>query len=404
MAVRLVGREVDRAAYAWSEMDGFISLDRNSYSYSVARDTSGDGAIFVGSFGIARSGRVTSLKNMLTNVFGLDVLGWQFDAETSFVEPFIPVFGGLGATAISHDGNAIAGVGRNPIGLVEAFHVAFERAPTIADFDNLPPHTLARPLSAALPIARSGVVGEKLRVFATLVNPTEIDLVGCGVVLTGTVPVDFSYQISDPTDNGPIGTSDTPVDIPVGAAQSFVLSFTRTAAFPAAVLPILFDCGNARPADVIQGLNNVVLSASDVPVADVIALARTVTSDGRVALVNQVGEFVVGAINIGPDERLTVSTVSAEPPFIIGGDDEFTTLVCQSNPATGDCIGAAAESVDVDMNTEDVMTFRVTVGIPPSSWLYPDYQHNRLQVLFTDQNGNLRGATSVAVETDFSSL
>ena len=134
-------------------------------------------------------------------------------------------------------------------------------------------------------------------------------MVGCGVVLGSPLPLNFSYQNSDPADNDPIGVPDTPVDIPADGARSFVLSFTPTAEFPATVLRLVFDCSNARSAAIVEGLNDFILSASINAEADVIATARTLTSDGRVVIVDEMGEFAVGAINIGPDESVNSSLV-----------------------------------------------------------------------------------------------
>jgi hypothetical protein len=71
--------------------------------------------------------------------------------------------------------------------------------------------------------------------------------------------------------------------------------------------------------------------------------------------------------------------------------------ICQTNPATGQCLGTAALSASTTINANATPTFAIfaaaTGGVP----FVP--QTNRIIVEFSDANEVVRGSTSVAVET-----
>jgi len=389
----LVGRAREFSPFVWSYADGFRQLIREPFAGYIARDVSADGSLVVGDFGLATAGRTAGLKNLLQNALGIEVLGWEFQSDAYALPPPAPLFGGLGATGVSDDGLTIVGAGRNPRGRVEAFRLRLDTPLSAEDFDGLPETAVSPVLGAVLPSARSGVVGSVLPVYATLANPTKIDLVACGVVLGSDVPVDFTYQTSEPLNNDLVGTPNTPVDVPAGGAQTFVLAFLPTAPFDPAAVRLVFDCSNGRPAETATGLNDLLLSASDTPVADVLAVARTPSGDG-VALLDDDGQgaFVVAGTNFGPDQRLTVSALSTSPL-------SFEAELCRSDLSTGSCVGPVAPALDVDMPRDEVVTFSVFVAA--GSLVIPDYAAHRVNVTFEGTGGAVRGATSVAVASVF---
>src|SRR5262249_59175935 len=91
--------------------------------------------------------------------------------------------------------------------------------------------------------------------FATIANAGSTTGIGCAIAPATSVPADFFYQTTDPVTNQLVGTPNTPADVPFGGLQSFVVSFTPTAAFPATNVELNFSCANARPAGPIQGGN-----------------------------------------------------------------------------------------------------------------------------------------------------
>jgi hypothetical protein len=123
------------------------------------------------------------------------------------------------------------------------------------------------------------------------------------------VPATFVYQTTDPASNLPTGSPSTPVDIPAGAAQTFVIAFTPTGSIPAALprfsassvdIELAFSCANTAPAASVSGLNTFRLTACSEPVADYVAVAPTTTQDGIVTIDGALG---VGIFAIARDQR-----------------------------------------------------------------------------------------------------
>ena len=154
-----------------------------------------------------------------------------------------------------------------------------------------------------------------------------------------------------------------------------------------------FDCANTDPAPINTGLNTLLLSASTTPVPDIVALAATTTNDGIVNIpgTNGIGAFAVATVNVGASGSITASadTGSATLPVNIS--------LCQTDPATGQCISAIDASVTTQINANATPTFGIFVqgnGNVPF-----DPAANRIFVRFKDGGGVTRGSTSVAVRT-----
>ena len=131
------------------------------------------------------------------------------------------------------------------------------------------------PLAAVLPASRSVQVGDTASAFGAIINPGAGTAIGCSIAAATTVSADFSYQTTDPVTNALIGSPDTPADILANGLQSFVFSFTPTAAFAPTEVELDFDCLNTLPAPSTVGLNTLLLSASDDPVPDIVALGAS---------------------------------------------------------------------------------------------------------------------------------
>ena len=74
-----------------------------------------------------------------------------------------------------------------------------------------------------------------------------------------------------------------------------------------------------------------------------------------------------------------------------------TLTLCQTNPTTGVCLGAAATNVTTTIDANATPTFGIFVTGSGSVSFSP--ATNRIYVRFRDSGGVIRGATSVAVRT-----
>ena len=236
-------------------------------------------------------------------------------------------------------------------------------------------------VSSVLPSSRSVQVGTPATAFATMINAGQSTATSCSVVPITNIPATFLYQTTNPATNQIIGTPNTPINVAGGAAQSFVLAFTPTAPFPPTDVQLSFDCTNSNPAPVNSGLNTLLLSASNTPVPDIVALAATTTNDGIVNIpgAGGTGAFAVATVNVGSTAVIMASadTGAAALPVII--------FLCETNPATGACISAIGPSVSTTINAGATPTFGIFVQ---GSGNVPfDPAGNRIFVRFRDGGG-----------------
>jgi hypothetical protein len=245
-------------------------------------------------------------------------------------------------------------------------------------------------VSALLPSSRSVQVGTPATAFATIINAGEVEAAGCGMSMLTSLPAAFNFQTTDPATNVVTGSLNAPVDIPAGSSQSFVFALTPTASIAPTDVQLSFDCANSFPAPIYAGIDTLLLSASPTPVPDLVALAATQNNDGIVTLAST-GVFAVATVNLGSTGTITASadTGSAALPVNIS--------LCQTDPATSQCISAIGPSVTTQINTNTTPTFGIFVE---GSGTVPfDPATNRIFVRFKDSGDIIRGSTSVAVRT-----
>jgi len=248
-------------------------------------------------------------------------------------------------------------------------------------------------LAAMLPSSRSVQVSVPATAFATIINAGSVTATGCGISVIPAIPANFSYQSTDPATNQVTGSPNTPVNIPAGAAQSFVISLTPTSPVVSTDVQFNYSCTNASSAPNFVGLNTLLFSASATPVPDIVALAATLTNDGIVNIpgTTGTGAFAVATVNVGASGSITASAdtgIAALPVNI---------LLCETNPTTGQCISAIGPSVTTQINANATPTFAILVqggGVVPF-----DPAINRIFVRFKDSGNVTRGSTSVAVRT-----
>jgi hypothetical protein len=247
-------------------------------------------------------------------------------------------------------------------------------------------------VAAILPGSRSVQVNATATAFGTIINTGPTPATGCRIAPTTSLPATFHYQTTNSA-NQVTGMADTPVDIPGGAAQGFVLGFTPVQAFLPTDVQFAFDCTDSNPAPTTTGLNTLLLSASATPVPDIVALAATITNDGIVNILGPAGAgaFAVATVNVGASGSITASADTGAATLPV------SLAICESHPGTGACLAPPSGVVATTINAATTPTFGVFVtgaGTVPF-----DPATNRVFVRFKDASGITRGSTSVAVRT-----
>jgi len=280
---------------------------------------------------------------------------------------------GTGRMAISGDGRLLAIITDHGISLVEAIK------------SNL--------VSSVLPASRSVVLGSPATAFATIINAGQIPALGCSIAPVPSLPAGFAFQTTDPATNQVTGTPNTPVNIPAGGSQPFVVAFMPTATFGPTDVQLKFSCANNVTAPVQSGLNTLLLSASTTPVPDIVALAATINGDGIVNVPGPAGTgvFAVATVNAGAGGQLTASADAGIANLPV------TLSICQTNPGTGECLTAPLPTVTVQIEASATPTFGIFVKGSGNVAFDPAF--NRIFLRFKDAGNAVRGATSVAVRT-----
>ena len=245
--------------------------------------------------------------------------------------------------------------------------------------------------AAVLPASRSVQVGSAATAFAALINSDDATATDCALAPATGIAAEFSYQTMN-TAGALTGSADTPIDIPAGATQTFALAFIPTVPFDATDVQLNFSC-DGIPAASVTGVNTFLLSASNTPIPDIIALAATVLADGIVHVpgAGSSAAFAVATVNVGTGGLITASadTGSTSLPLAL--------FLCETEPSTGACQAPPAASVTTQITagaTPSFAVFVVTNGEVPF-----DPAGKRVFVRFKDSQAITRGATSVAVTT-----
>lgn len=262
--------------------------------------------------------------------------------------------------------------------------------------------------AAVLPASRSVTFGSQATAFATLVNGGQATAENCSVTLLNVIKGGFSYQTTDPNTNALTGTINTPVDIPAGQSQSFVIAFTPVQEFYINPVPFTteplefrFGCSTGQAAQ-ISGVNQLTMSSGTTPTPDAIAIATTQTNDGVLYLngTNTTGAIGMAMVNIGASGSLTIRRANTNNA-LGGGTSGLDFLICETtlgSPA-GACMSPPTrDTYTSTFNQNDVRTFTLLVrGNGQAVANNPAV--NRIQIEFVDGSGVVRGSTSVAVTT-----
>ena len=242
--------------------------------------------------------------------------------------------------------------------------------------------------SAVLPYARATQVGKTVTAFANAMNVGAVAGENCAPSLPVGTPGTFSYQTTDAS-NQLTGNPDTPVNIPAGGTQNFLIALTPSLTFPVVELPILIKCTNSAAAPVFYGVNSFGLSSYASATPDLVAIGVTPSSDGVVRLPTNTGTgfFSTAAVNIGSGGL--IEAVATD----LGRGLPLTLQLCETK-ATGETIICGNNLTrTVTANETLYYTIFVTGTGKPIPF---DPSVNRLFLVLGTPSG-LYGATNVAV-------
>lgn len=259
------------------------------------------------------------------------------------------------------------------------------------------PEAGARLAAATLPGSRSVVAGTAATVFATVLNPSDVDASGCWITPDSPFAGRFEYRETDPASNAATGVVNAIFNIPAGGARSFVLSFTPHAGTLAVSHDqrLRFKCDNADAATVSNGINTVLLSFGPDASPDLIAMAVTPSGDGilRLADENTNGAFAAAVANVGAAGELTVR------PSATGAAADLDLVICETDAATGACLVSPGDEIARNFGADETASFAIfarpqgqPVAFAPAT--------ARIRVEALDADSIIRGATSVAIRTD----
>lgn len=246
---------------------------------------------------------------------------------------------------------------------------------------------------AVLPTSRSVQVGSPATAFATVINLGTETATNCGLALGTMINATFEYRTTDPVTNLPIEPPQQTANIAPGGSQSWVFGVTPNAPLAPTEVTIAMDCDNSDPAAVYPSVNTLLLSASNTPIPDMVALAATLANDGvvRAPGYHGTGVFSVATSNVG-----AAGTITALPQ-LMGNTGGASAFICETNP-DGSCKppGPAASVPDIPVGAGEARSFGIFVagnGAAPF-----DPANTRANVRFQEA-GVTRGATGVAYET-----
>jgi len=230
-------------------------------------------------------------------------------------------------------------------------------------------------LASILPSSRSAQVNETVTVFATMVS-NEIGS-ECHIELASPIDAALSYQRTDPQTNELIGWKDQPVYLRPNVPMSFAISLTAFSVIEPQEVEFGFVC-------------NTGFSASMEPVLDIVALSATINNDGIVNIPDAENFGVLSAanVNLGAPGNVTAS-------LIVIGEDVDEALLCPTVFETGQCFEAPSQSNLQFLGENGTASFGIFVR--SENPIAFDPGRNRVILVFTDDNGVIRGRTSVAI-------
>lgn len=234
-----------------------------------------------------------------------------------------------------------------------------------------------QPLRAAvIPGARSVRLGQWATTFVTLVNPASHGrtMTNCRIRAPGKFSGGFHFQTTDPVTNALTGSRDTPVSIPSGQSQSFLVAI-QSAHREAMDFDLVFTCDDVTAA-VATPVTTFRLSTDTIPALDLIHIAATSSGNGILDLVpGATRAFAIAVANAGETGRGSIRIHSSA-----GGD--VAVQLCETDPTTGRCVSDRAQSLNIAMASGQVRTFTVFVTLQPGADLPFDPANRRVGIDF----------------------
>jgi len=246
-------------------------------------------------------------------------------------------------------------------------------------------------VSSVLPSSRASQVNQTVTVFATMVA-NEIGN-ECRIELASPIDASIFYQRTDPATNELIGEPNVPVYLRPNVPQSFAIGITAFTPVEPQEIEFGYVCNTGNPADVLVTTNTVLFSASEQQPIDIVALAATINNDGIVNIPDSenFGIFSAANVNVGSAGNVTTAVAVLGEPL-----DEV--LICPTNFITGECIDTPSESTFEFQGENGTASFGIFVRNAGPVEFRPDL--NRVVLVFTDDQGVVRGRTSVAVRSN----
>ena len=259
------------------------------------------------------------------------------------------------------------------------------------------PEVGARLAAAILPGSRSVQSGSVATVFATVLNSSTSLAEGCWIGPGGPFDGQFRYRQTDPATNTALGGANVIFDVPAGGSRSFVMSFTPSASAvgESLDLPIRYKCDNSDAANIVSGVNTLLMSFGPQPVPDLIAIAITPSGDGilRIADENSAAAFATAVSNVGAAGTLTVR------PQGLGTASTLRLRICETDTGTGACLAPATETISRAFGANETASFAVFGRAQGQAVVFAPAT-SRIRVVAEDATSVIRGSTSVAVRTN----
>ena len=249
------------------------------------------------------------------------------------------------------------------------------------------------------PPVRNVEAGNLASAFLTLNNTGSSDAVGCTVQHLTTPPgTTFLYAVVDPQTSAIIGPVNGPFTIPAGGSVKLNVTFATSGG---STPPITFSptevffnvpCTNTASVAALNttGIDTFTISASAIPVADIVAL--TSAPGGIVSLPSSTATepFLIASLNLGSSDQITMSADTG------AGTLPLTLLVCEFNATIGNCIAPPSPTTAKTINTGEV-TFYAVFVVGQGTPLPLNPATNRVFARFRDSSNIVRGGTSAAV-------
>ena len=202
------------------------------------------------------------------------------------------------------------------------------------------------------PSGRAVQVGNLATTFFTVENMGTEEAFGCDIAPFTPVPgAAFLYARVDPVTSAIIGQPNASFDIPGGTVQKFNFTFVPEA--PLAPMDVQFNvvCANGVLAATTSGINTFLLSASLIPVADMVALTSAPNGQLNLPSGTATGAFLIASLNLGDSDVIAMSADTGNTSL------PLNLLVCEFDASIGNCLTVPSPTSSRTISTGEVTFF-----------------------------------------------